>query len=203
MAMDGLAQDASPDSALIERSRVDSEAFAAVFDRHAAEIYRYLSRRGGASTADDLTAETFLVAFRERARYDASRPDARPWLYGIATNMLRGHHRTEVRRFRALAKGEADPIAQHDADGVLDRVAAGQAGRRLAAALARLSTGERDTLLLFAWQDLGYGEIAVALGIPIGTVRSRLNSARKRLRSALADLDPALLPDFDTETDPA
>ncbi|MGN9914471.1 RNA polymerase sigma factor [Phytohabitans sp. LJ34] len=203
MATDGPAQEALPDGLLIERSRVDPEAFAAVFDRHAAEIYRYLSRRAGASAADDLTAETFLVAFRERARYDGSRPDARPWLYGIATNMLRGHHRAEVRRFRALAKGEADPIVQHDADGVLDRVAAGQAGRRLAAALARLSAGERDALLLFAWQDLGYAEIAAALGIPIGTVRSRLSSARKRLRTSLADLDPAHFPDLYTETDPS
>lgn len=203
MATDGPLQEAVADSHLIERSGAHPEAFAAVFDRHAAEIYRYLSRRVGASVAEDLTAETFLVAFRERARYDASRPDARPWLYGIATNMVRGHHRAEVRRLKAMAKGEVDTVAPHDDDGVLDRVAAGHAGRRLAAALARLPTGERDALLLFAWQDLGYAEIAAALDIPIGTVRSRLNSARKRLRSALADLDPTQFADFDTETDPS
>jgi RNA polymerase sigma factor (sigma-70 family) len=144
----------------------------------------------GTSVAEDLAAETFLVAFRQRQRYDLDQSDARPWLYGIATNLVHRHRRTEIRQYRALARTGIDPAIDHDAERVVARVAAGAATRRLAAALTRLSAGERDVLLLVAWADFGYAEVAEALSIPIGTVRSRLNSARRRLRTTLADLGP-------------
>ena len=178
------------DSTLVRRSLTATEDFAAVFDRHASAVHRYVSRRVGAVVADDLTAETFLVAFRQRRRYDLSQPDARPWLYGIATNLLHRHRRTEVRQYRALARTGVDQVAEHDADRVVARVAATAASRRLAGVLAKLPVGERDVLLLVAQEEFGYAEVARALDIPIGTVRSRLHSARKRLRAALADLDP-------------
>jgi RNA polymerase sigma-70 factor (ECF subfamily) len=167
------------------------DEFATVFDRHAGAVHRYLARRIGTGIAEDLTAETFLVAFRQRDRYDLSRPNALPWLYGIATNLLRGHRRAEVRQYRALARAEADVVAEPDTDGVDARIAAAAANRRLASVLARLSAGERDVLLLIAYEELEYAEVARALDVPIGTVRSRLHSARKRLRAALPDLDPA------------
>src|SRR4051794_8951625 len=88
------------DSTLISNSRSRPEQFAGIFDRHAATISRYLARRVGHAVADDLTAETFLVAFRQRDRYDAEQPDARPWLYGIASNLLRRSKRDEVRQLR-------------------------------------------------------------------------------------------------------
>ena len=85
------------DGDLIKLSATEPESFGAIFDRHAPAIHHYLSRRVGRTLADDLMAETFLTAFKSRSAYDLSRPDARPWLYGIAANLLRGHQRTEIR----------------------------------------------------------------------------------------------------------
>ncbi|MEV4629187.1 RNA polymerase sigma factor [Micromonospora sp. NPDC049523] len=175
------------DHELIRSSWADPERFAGIFDRHAEAIHRYLARRIGRSFADDLTAETFLVAFRGRERYDVSHPDARPWLYGIAANLLRREQRTEVRQYRALARTGVDPVGDGDTDRVLARVAAEDHVRKLAAVLARLSVREREVLTLVGQAQLSYPEVARALGIPVGTVRSRLHSARRRIREALRD----------------
>jgi RNA polymerase sigma factor (sigma-70 family) len=178
--------DQPSDADLIEASRSDPERFAEIYDRHAVPVHRYLARRVGSRGADDLASETFLVAFRLRERYDLSHEHALPWLYGIATNLLRRHHRTERANYRLLARTGVDPLAGLDhADEVVLRVAAEAEGRTVAAALARLTAKERDVLLLFAWAGLAYEEIAAALDIPTGTVRSRLNRARERLRNAL------------------
>lgn len=127
----------------------------------------------------------FAIAFRSRGRYDRGAADARPWLFGIAANLARRHSRTERRRLRAYARTGVDPLGDDvgDSDRRLDALAAGPA---LAAALAALRPGEREVLLLFAWADLSYEEIAAALGVPIGTVRSRLSRARGRVRELLA-----------------
>lgn len=178
------------DADVIARSLGDLGAFGILFDRHAATIHGYLSRRVGTHLADDLTAETFLVALRKRAAYDPARPDARPWLHGIATRLLQRHHRQEARQYRALARTGVDPVAENHADAVAARVAAGALTRNLAAGLARLSKGDRDVLLLIAWGGLSYSEVADSLGIPVGTVRSRLNRARRKLRTVLGDPGP-------------
>jgi RNA polymerase sigma-70 factor (ECF subfamily) len=185
---------AAADAELIQHSRVEPEQFAVIYDRHASAVHRYLARRAGTSIADDLTAETFLVAFRQRERYDIEQPDARPWLLGIATNLLRRQVRTEVRQYRAFARSGADPVRSRDEDedDLLARVSAASVSRRLAGVLAELSERDRSVLLLIAWEQLTYEEVAQALGIPVGTVRSRLHNARKRVRAALADLDPFL-----------
>jgi RNA polymerase sigma factor (sigma-70 family) len=179
------------DNVLIERSLTVPAAFAGIYDRYAGAVHRYLARRIPWSVAEDLTGETFLIAFRQRHRYQLDQADALPWLYGIATNLVHRHRRTEVRMYRALARTGVDPLVEHDTDRVVARAAATAATRRLAAALAKLPAGERHVLLLVAWQELGYAEVARALDIPIGTVRSRLHSARGRLRRALADLNPS------------
>lgn len=170
------------DAELIEASLHVPEKFARIFDRHAPHIQRYLARRLGQQVADDLLAETFLAAFSKRERYDSSRPDARPWLYGIATNLVGQHRREEVRRYRM-------PSVVPDVGDHADRVAAdvtAQAMRSmLTGALAALSAEDRDVLLLVAWEQLSYVEIADALSIPVGTVRSRLNRARRKVREAL------------------
>ncbi|GID25995.1 RNA polymerase sigma factor [Paractinoplanes brasiliensis] len=177
------------DGDLIQLSATQPEAFGSVFDRHATTIHRYLSRRVGSTLADDLTAETFLTAFRSRSGYDVSRPEALPWLYGIAANLLRGHQRTETRQYHALARTGIDlALAGHD-DRVTARVDASEQVRALAGALAKLNRGERDVLTLISQAQLSYPEVAEALGIPIGTVRSRLHSARRRLRAAVPHLD--------------
>jgi RNA polymerase sigma factor (sigma-70 family) len=177
------------DHDLIRLSAAEPEAFGPIFDRHAATIHRYLARRGGPSLADDLTAETFLIAFRGRAKYDLAYADALPWLYGIAANVLRGHLRAEIRQYRALARTGIDPAYPDADDRVVARVTAADDVRALAGVLAKLPAGERDVLTLIAQAQLSYPEVARALGIPIGTVRSRLHSARRRLRTALPDLE--------------
>jgi RNA polymerase sigma-70 factor (ECF subfamily) len=182
--------DTATDGELIAQSREDPERFATLYDRHAPGVHRYLARRVGPSLADDLTAETFLVAFRQRSRYDAAQPDARGWLFGIATNLVRRVQRTEVRQYRALARTGVDDVVPVGEDETLDRVAASVVSRRLAAVLASLSERERSVLLLIAWEQFTYEEVAQALDIPVGTVRSRLHHARKRVRAALADLEP-------------
>lgn len=149
---------------------------------------RYLRRRIGKETAEDLAVETFVLAFRSRHAYDLQRESARPWLFGIATNLLRHHRRSEGRRLHAYARTGRDPIAgpDHRFEEAEDRAVAERAGPAVAAALAILRPQERDVLLLHAWADLTYAEIAAALAIPVGTVRSRLARARHKVRELLA-----------------
>jgi RNA polymerase sigma factor (sigma-70 family) len=174
------------DAALIAQSLQTPERFGVLFDRHAPAIYRYIARRLGRDTADDLMAETFLAAFRQRGRYDRAHPDARPWLYGIATRLIGRYRRDEIRFFRAIARTGVDPAAELIADQVTSRVAAQAASRELAAAIAALPPGYRDVLLLIA-SGLGYQETAIALGVPVGTVSSRLLRARQRVRALIGD----------------
>ncbi|HEX4721246.1 MAG TPA: RNA polymerase sigma factor [Pseudonocardiaceae bacterium] len=180
------------DAAAIEGSLVQSELFAVIFDRHAPYIHRYLARRLGREIAEDLLAETFLVAFRRRRSYDLGRGDARPWLYGIATNLVSQHRRDEVRRLRLRRVDLATEVSPGHADRIAARVTAQSMRGPLTAALAGLSPDDRDVLLLIAWEQLTYEEVAAALGIPVGTVRSRLNRARRKVRTVLGDGNPAM-----------
>jgi RNA polymerase sigma factor (sigma-70 family) len=182
------------DASLIDRSLRAPEVFAAVFDRHADRVHRYLVRRVGPVEADDLVSATFLTAFEQRGRFDPgrSRSGALPWLLGIATNLMRGHQRSEARRWQALAENGLDPPEPSPADRVAARVDADVLARSLTEALAALSPGDRDALLLFAWADLSYEQIAAAIEVPVGTVRSRIHRARSRLRAAVP---PPFLPD--------
>lgn len=173
------------DSDAVARSVERPAAFALLFDRHYAAIWRYLCRRAGPTGADDLAGETFLRAFAARDRYDSAQADARPWLYGIATNLLREDARREARQMRAFARA-AEPV--EGCDGVEDlegRADARALAPRVVAALDELSPADRDTLLLFALTDLDYEGVAVATGVPVGTVRSRLHRVRRRLRLEL------------------
>jgi RNA polymerase sigma-70 factor (ECF subfamily) len=158
------------------------EEFGAVFDRHFAAIHRYLARRVGRERADDLAAQTFTVAFERRAMFRRDTSDARPWLYGIATNLLSNDRRAERRLLLALARlsVSSEPVDVFTGG-------AADADCDLAAALAKLDSAQRDVLLLHAWAELSYEQIAQALEIPVGTVRSRLSRARATLR---ADLEP-------------
>jgi RNA polymerase sigma factor (sigma-70 family) len=182
------------DAGLIAESCRVPERFGAVFDRHAPAIHGYIARRLGRDAADDLVAETFLVAFRQRASYDPAQPSARPWLYGIATRLVSRRRRDEVRFFRAIARTGIDPAADRVAEPVADagarRADARALHRRLAGALALLSTADRDALLLVA-DGLSYQEAAQALGVPPGTLSSRLARARRTVRVQLGGLNPA------------
>ncbi|NVI86934.1 RNA polymerase sigma factor [Actinomadura sp. BRA 177] len=181
------------DAEAIVRSRREPAAFAEIFHRHFAAIHGYVARRLGSDAADDIAAEVFLAAFRKRGRFDPARGSVRPWLYGIATRLIGTHRRAEGRRYRALARTPADSVQDGHEDLVAARVTAGGAGQDLADALARLPRGDRDVLLLVALADLTYEEVGQALGIKTGTVGSRLNRARRRLREALGGNHPALI----------
>ncbi|QUQ69612.1 RNA polymerase sigma factor [Kutzneria sp. CA-103260] len=176
-----------------EQNRPDqndlAEVYARLYDEHAPALRRYLARRIGPETADDLVAETFLAAIAGHANYDPTRP-VRPWLYGIATNKLRRHLRQEHRRYQATARLAARnrPADGHEA-AVADRVDADARVRTLAAALAKLAGPDLDVLLLISWAGLDSTEVAEALDIPVGTVRSRLHRVRKSLRTSQGESD--------------
>jgi len=174
------------DAEAMTASVLDADRFALIFDRHFGSIHRFLHRRVGPDLADELASETFAEAFRRRRAYDPRLADVRPWLFGIAVNLLRHHMRTERRRLLAYARSGIDPVLDADLESAEARVDAAALGPRLASCLASLRDGDRDVLLLYAWVDLRYEEIAQALGLPIGTVRSRLHRARRRVRELLA-----------------
>ncbi len=182
---------AADDAAVIESSWREPERFAVLFDRHAPHIHRYLARRAGRQVADDLVAETFLTAFAKRDRYDLGYSDARPWLYGIATNLVGQHHRDEARQYRIMQRAVAEPEVPDHADRVAAGVTAQATHALLEAALAALPAGDRDVLLLIAWEQLTYQEVSRALAIPAGTVRSRLHRARTKVRQVLDGTDAA------------
>jgi RNA polymerase sigma factor (sigma-70 family) len=163
------------DAVVIERSLMDPQAFASIFDRHFDAVHGYARRRLGRSLAEEIASETFIRAFDGRVSFDRSRADARPWLFGIAANLMRRHWRTERRRLRALEQLEPSsapaPATEERAD--------------LVSALNSLPAREREALLLFALADFSYEQIAEALDLPVGTVRSRLSRARDRIRKRL------------------
>jgi RNA polymerase sigma-70 factor, ECF subfamily len=176
---------AADDADVILRSLDEPRAFGIVFDRHFGAVHAYAQRRGGNELADEIAAETFARAFDLRGRYRRSQPSARPWLLGIATNLLRRHWRTERRRLAAYARSAAVEPAED--------VPSSLAVEALEA-VAALGRHERDVLLLYAWADLSYEEIALALDVPVGTVRSRLSRARRRLAASVEPPWPHLLP---------
>jgi RNA polymerase sigma-70 factor, ECF subfamily len=200
-ATDGTdAAGPADDAAVIRRSRQEPEHFAVLFRRHAPEIQRYVERRLGADAAEDVVAETFLAAFRQRDGYDTARPDARPWLYGIATRLVGRYRRAEIRRYRVLARYCRDPVTGPFTGQVDAAASDGESRRQLAAALARLPAAQRDAVLIVAWGGLSYPEAAAALGVPVGTVRSRLSRARRRLRLALGKAGRSELHDEESQS---
>ena len=190
----GLAGHSQTDATVIGQSLADPERFAVIFERYFSQIRQYLARRVGTKIADDLAAEVFVVAFAGRQRYDLARDCARPWLYGIATNLAGSHRRGEERHYRALARAGTRLVTPSDEDVIAERVSASAAGPALAAALAALDRGDRDVLLLVALADLSYAEVAEISECAIGTVRSRVARARSDLievlggRAASSDL---------------
>lgn len=180
----------STDAEIIVRSWDHPDVFELIFDRHYMVIYRHLARRAGPEVAGDIASEVFVRAFAARRRYRTEYPSARPWLFGIATNLLRQHFRSSRRATSAFWKmAGRSPVTTADRTAAADaRVDAQALGGQLQAGLDELRDGDREVLLLYAWEDLSYAEIAEALGIPIGTVRSRLSRARRRFRELAGDL---------------
>lgn len=174
------------DGRLISLSLSDRERFAELFDRHYAAVHGFAARRLGRDAADDLAAETFARAFKARGKFDVQRADAAPWLFGIASNLMRMHARSEVRKLRAYARSGVDPLDDFAASAD-DRAVADARSRELLNAVAGLAKKNREVLLLHAWADLSFAQIAEALEIPEGTVRSRMHRARRELEKTIAD----------------
>jgi RNA polymerase sigma-70 factor (ECF subfamily) len=171
------------DAELLVKSRTSVEAFGVIYSRHASAVFRYLSRRIGAAAAEDLLGEVFTIAVEARLRASPhASGSALPWLYGIARNVVRSHlrHRTG----RDVSADSYDL----DWDAVNARIDATSLRERLRSALAELSPGEREVLLLVAWEQLTVSEAAETLGISDVAARSRLHRARARAESALAPI---------------
>lgn len=148
-------------------------------------IYRYAFRRAGESAAEDVMASTFLVAFEKRDSFDDAWEDARPWLFGIATNLLRRHHRIEAKILKIVAKSSGRNAYADSTERIAEQLDAKTTTNLLAVALRKLSSADRECILLYAWADLTYEGIAQATNVPIGTVRSRMNRARRILKEAV------------------
>ena len=170
------------DGAVIADSLERPAAFGAIFDRHGSTLFRFLARRVDPSEAEDLLGEVFRIAFERRSAFERDRDSARPWLYGIAANVVAKHYRSQARRLRAIARVSAERALDDDpAERAVAAADAAARWTRVVNAIGTLPAAERQVLLLFAWEELSYDEIALALGIPVGTVRSRLSRGRARL----------------------
>ena len=185
--MGELEREVPTDAEVVRASLTDPGAFAALFDRHAGSVHRYVAKRVGRDDAEDLVGETYATAFRSRSGFDLDRPDARPWLFGIATNLVHHHWRGEGRRIRRERAGEPLGPTADPADEASSRLYFQGFAAPIATALIELDAGALDVLLLVAGPGLTYDEVSVALGIPVGTVRSRLARARRLMRVHLGD----------------
>jgi RNA polymerase sigma factor (sigma-70 family) len=179
------------DADVIAVSLQDPAAFGEIYERHAPVILRFLVRRVGPVAAEPVLGDSFRIAFERRTSFDLAAASCRPWLYGIAANLVRRHRRTEERRLRAMSRlaAQCDGSAASSCDDHERAIAIADARAVLPAvadAILELDDAEREVLLLFAWEGLAYDEIAVALDVPVGTVRSRLHRARRRVRDSMA-----------------
>jgi RNA polymerase sigma factor (sigma-70 family) len=183
--MGSCADDGPSDAELITRSMTEPRCFAPLFERHAVAVHRYLAAKTSSADVEDLVSETFLTAFSCRGRFDVSHRGALPWLFGIANNVLRHHWRSESRRQSRLRrvvplKDTADPTDQ-----LVEHLDTKAHESGFAEAFASLSEHQRETLILIGDLGLSYEDAALTLGVPIGTIRSRLNRGRARLRELL------------------
>lgn len=178
------------DAELLRRSLAEPDVFEALFDRYYDLVLRFARQRTGHDAGEDIAARTFEIAFARRASFDPSYRSARPWLLGIAANLIRHHFRDEQIHLRGLRRLPRELDLDDAAD--LDRAEAAMAAPLVMKAIAGLGEADRETFLLLALADASYAEIAQALGIPVGTVRSRINRVRRLLRELLRDL-PAIM----------
>ncbi|HET8981004.1 MAG TPA: RNA polymerase sigma factor [Solirubrobacteraceae bacterium] len=177
------------DAALIHAAQSEPAVFGTIFDRHFGAVYGFCARRVGGELADDLAGETFRRAFEARGSYDLSQPNALPWLFRIALNLMRDVIRSRAAEDRAYARLRA--FAGTGSVSEEDPTVRGAEARADLARLAQVLVTERredvEALFLHVWEGLSYLEVATALGVPIGTVRSRLSRLRDRIEAALGN----------------
>ncbi len=172
------------DSARTDGEQLARRSVERMFSDHAQAVFAFASRRLGETAGRDVVGETFRIALENAASFDPARGTPRGWLFGIAANLVRRHWRSEERRVRTAVRAACeqvpvlDPLLRVD-----DRVDAAREVDQLLALIADLSTTDREALLMFAWDDLSYAEIAEVLSVPVGTVKSRIHRARQLLRA--------------------
>jgi len=169
----------------------EPECFGLIFDRHSRPVHAYCARRTGSpDAADDLTSIVFLEAWRRRTEIDLHDESALPWLFGVANRVVQHRFRTTMRHRAALSRLPAHTATPDHADDVAARIDGDRRLSRVKAAFDRLTPADQDVLALCVWQGLDYATAAIALGVPIGTVRSRLSRARGRLQALAGDAIP-------------
>ena len=195
-----MGRSALLDAEAITDSIANPALFTVVFDRYVVDVTRFIARNASPPYVEDLAIETFTEAFKTRTRFDIERVSARPWLFGIANNVLRHHYRSLAREQALLRKSAQSFVTEWsttaDTASVDSRVDASTSEADLARALAELSPEFREPLLLHVLADFTYAEVAEALGVALGTVRSRISRAKERLRDLLATTDSITSADF-------
>jgi RNA polymerase sigma factor (sigma-70 family) len=172
------------DEDVVRLSIGEPELFGLLFERYGNVVFRFLAAQMTAEAAEDATSEAFIAAFRTRHQYRSDAPP-RAWLLGIATNVARRHWRAR-RRFEValerlhqlLSVGER-PTEEEPVGG------RGQLSEVVRGALETLPHAQREALILRAWAGLSYEEIAVVMGVRVGTVRSRISRARESFASEI------------------
>ena len=182
-----MTRNALSDDAIVAASLTEPARFGELFDRHFSAVLAYARRRVGYGPADEVTSETFTRAFRHRDRYRGQGHGALPWLLGIASNIIRGHRRDERRHLKGIVEWAEQPgsAAGDPADRHLGR----SVPQAIADAVRALPARQREVILLHAWADLTPDEIAQALAIPAGSVRSHLSRARATLARSIAQAE--------------
>lgn len=172
------------DAEILRLSLSEPIRFEVIYERHLASVYRYIRRRVGDDVAEDLTAEVFVRAFRDRSRFNAQYLTCLPWVFGIANNLVGDQRRVANQRLRTLERLASEAARKNSM--ASDEVYFGTTvSPEIYRAVRKLAAGDRDALLLVAWGELSYDETAQALGIPVGTVRSRIARARKKLQKTI------------------
>lgn len=181
--------DAPSDADIIRVSLSEPEEFGLLFDRHYRAVFSYAVRSIGVSEGQDVASETFVQAFRSRHRFDLSYRSARPWLLGIASNLISNRYRSFERRDRAYGRAAGRVQDRDEFDmAAAERLDATVHSARVREALESLRPQERTVVTLFVFAGLSYREISHALGVSEGTVKSRLSRGRVNLRNLLRDV---------------
>jgi RNA polymerase sigma factor (sigma-70 family) len=180
-----MREQSSPERGVAHGSLTDPALFTRAFQENFVFIHRFIARRIGTALADDLAAETFAIAYRRRAVFESERGSVRSWLYGIANNLVRSQWRAEQHLFLLDSRLREEAAFLEESSLSDERLSASLAAPRIAAALATLRRDQREVILLHAWAELSHDEIATALDIAPGTVRSRLSRARAAMAEQL------------------
>jgi RNA polymerase sigma-70 factor (ECF subfamily) len=181
--VDARPDPASTDTELLARAeRGEADAFGVLFERHGPAVLQFCFRRtADAALAEDLTSIVFLEAWRKRGKLELFQESARPWLFGVALNVVRSEYRAQRRHSEALVRLPVLAPAEPESDRAIARIDAEREMRVVLDTVSKLNRREREVLELCVWAELSPEEAASSLGISVGAVRSRLSRARRRL----------------------